>query len=448
MFTLRYLILSLVVLIPSSSFFWSTYLVGQQKLGLLTVHEIKIAQQLRYIPVLLHELEQHEKYSLAWFEQASVLAPYHGEVAVELAHFYLQTKQSKQALRWLEIAVELEQPRAVNLLAKYYAETDQYLQAKQLLAQFLNHPQVLTLAIELAVEHGDSEAIIKLAPLLAAQPSLTTLYQQLLTFNIITVAENANKPLWSPSVMTPTCPHSIQFYATRLSDLEHITRLIEGFRAHALAEYFCFAPVAYIPKPVLACYHQGAEAIQCHEQNWPSWVTNTKSQYLGIMLPEGGANVHRKIVYLDSDDDIDVFRHELSHLLGFVDEYALRKGHLFCQAGSSESSLNVVVKERLYYGDRTKLRQQIINDLPWGEWIDDKTPIFTKQKVKEGNIDQQKAWLLGTPISHNKAVGVFPARTCSNNNVSAFKPTSKLTLLEYDDMPLPKLYLKLLNHHL
>lgn len=445
MFTLRYLILSLVVLIPSSSFFWPTYLVAQQKLGLLTAYEIDIAQQLRYLPVLLNELDQHEKYSLAWLQQAYFLAPHHGDVALELALFYQRKKRGKQAQRWLEKAVELEQPTGVNLLAKYYAETDQYQQAKQLLAQFLIHPQVLKLAIELAVEYGDSEAIIELAPLLSAQPSLTTLYQQLLTFNIITIAENANKPRWSTSTFGPACHRSIQFYATRLSDLEHITHLIERFNAYALAEHFCFAPVVYIPKQMLACYHQGAEAIQCHEQSWPSWVTNNKSQYLGIMLPEGGANVHRKIVYLDSNDDLEVFRHELSHLLGFVDEYPLRKGHLFCQAGSSESSLNVVVKERLYYGDRTKLRQQIINDLPWGEWIDDKTPIFTEQQEKQNNIHQQKAWLLGTPISHNKAVGVFPARTCLNNNVVAFKPTSKLTLLEYDDMPLPELYLKLIS---
>lgn len=436
-----------MLLMPSSSFFWPTYLLAKQNLGLLTDYEIKVAQQLRDVPILLRELEYHEKYSVSWLQQAKFLAQYQGDVAVELAQFYQQKKLTKQAQIWLEKAVDLEQPTGVNLLAKYYAETEQYFQAKQLLAKFLSNPQVLTLAMELAIEYGDSEAIIELTPLVAAQSSLTGLYQHLQTFKIITNREHSTKLHLSTLAVSPSCRRSIQFYATRLSDLQHITRLINRFNSHALAEYFCFAPVAYVPKKMLGCYHQKSQAIQCSEQDWPKWLINTKSHYLGIVLPEGGANVHRRFIYLDSHDDLEVFSHELSHLLGFVDEYPLRRGHLFCQEASSESSLNVVVKERLYYGERARLRQQIINDLPWGDWIDDKTPIFTKQKVKQHNTLQQNAWVLGTPTSHNNAVGVFPARTCSNNNVVAFKPTSKLTFLEYDDMPLPELYLKLLINH-
>ena len=124
-------------------------------------------------------------------------------------------------------------------------------------------------------------------------------------------------------------------FATTLKGLKKVDKLIAAFNSHTLNPYFCFNTVRYIHESKLSCYHQKEHAIQCDESIWADVKQDEKTRYLGIMLPAGGANVNAGILYLDIEDNEQVFAHELSHLLGFVDEYALVKDHQQCRENQS-----------------------------------------------------------------------------------------------------------------
>jgi hypothetical protein len=164
------------------------------------------------------------------------------------------------------------------------------------------------------------------------------------------------------------------------------------------------------------------------------------------MVEKGGANVHLGMMYLDSHDSIDVFSHEISHLLGFVDEYPLAKSHERCLQPQPEPfSHNIAVLNNTYYGDRTILREQILKAIPWAQYISNKTPIL--QKI----LGQEKTWRLGTPENNNDHFGLFIAESCDNSSVaskldiSAYKPIAKRTQLRYFAKDFPQEYVTLLS---
>jgi hypothetical protein len=81
------------------------------------------------------------------------------------------------------------------------------------------------------------------------------------------------------------------------------------------------------------------------------------TRYIAIMLPKGGANVHFGMLYFDAKDSIDVIEHEISHLLGFVDEYPLGKGHSKCRTSQQQiSAQNIAVLQNGYQGERSAIR--------------------------------------------------------------------------------------------
>jgi len=215
-----------------------------------------------------------------------------------------------------------------------------------------------------------------------------------------------------------------------------------------LSRFICLANPRYLPVSTLKCNNDGEKATQCNESNWQYVAGSVESRHIGLMTEKGGANVHLGIMYFDSQDTVDVFSHEVSHLLGFVDEYPLVKSHEKCQQSQSQQfSHNIVVLNTFYHGDRNKLRQKILEEIPWGEYISKETPIL--QKI----LGKKKSWRLGTPDNGEERFGVFIAESCDNsiadNNpyFNAYKPVSKRTHLRYFASDFPAEYSFLLSDH-
>jgi hypothetical protein len=173
------------------------------------------------------------------------------------------------------------------------------------------------------------------------------------------------------------------------------------------------------------------------------------------MLETGGANVHMGIVYSDRNDNVAVFSHEISHLLGFVDEYPLKKTHDICRGIQTKNfSHNIAVLKKYYQGTRKSVRFSIIKNIPWAESIQTSTPILQEEVLGENN---EKYWRLGTPKEFKDKVGVHISESCQKtmedysfdsnlvgSGFSAFKPLSRRTQLRYFSSKFPKEYLTLL----
>jgi hypothetical protein len=243
-------------------------------------------------------------------------------------------------------------------------------------------------------------------------------------------------------------------FATTLKNLQKIDKLIVDFQLHPLNAYFCFNTVRYISERELSCDYDKNNAIQCNESMWSGINHNTNTRYIGLMVPEGGANVNAGIMYLDANDNVQVFAHELSHLIGFVDEYALVKDHQQCRENQSQLfAHNISVISTFYQGPRKEARAELLKKLSWANKIATTTPIL--QATKNG-------WLAGTPDSYGKdsredsslslndtldkkSIGLYRADTCSLHNTAAFKPVKQLTQLSYNEVEFPNEYINILN---
>jgi len=182
------------------------------------------------------------------------------------------------------------------------------------------------------------------------------------------------------------------------------------------------------------------------------------------MLAKGGANVHLGMLYFDADDDVDVFSHEVSHLLGFVDEYPIAKNHNKCQRAQQRAfSHNIVVLNDYYHGEPQVIREKILADVPWASLIKGSTPILQAVDNISSSPSLSKArpskktegkdnWRLGTPIEYKEQVGLHISESCDNtiftsdipSRYSAYKPLHRRTQLRYYASDFPKEYLSVL----
>lgn len=419
--------MSLLVVLPSSSFFWPKYFDVKIESKNISNFDLKTAKKLRYLPLLQYQLLNEKPFSTGWFKLAYYIAQYDGEMAYNLAVYFNQLNQSQQYLVWLNKAAELKNIMAINTLANIYHADGKYKKAQKLSTLFLNDPTVLKQATLRAIQQGEQGDIQVLHHQVFKTPKLND-FQILLKKYGVNISGTRSR--YNESF---NCGNSIQFYATSFSDLILLDKLVEEVKTTSLAKFFCFEPIQYIPLKLLYCFN-GKRTIQCDENKWPESLKQTPTRYIGFMLPEGGANVYSGIVYIDREDTSQVLLHELTHLLGFVDEYPLRKGHTFCMDGSDTLAINSVKISSEYVGSKKEVRASILKKIPWRNLILSSTPLMTKK---------ENVWLIGTPAEYNNEVGLFKSNTCDNNETKSYKPLSYRTSLEYYEEPLPAIYLKL-----
>ena len=420
---------------------------------------------------LLHAWKKSKKYSLNWQGLAKKLANSKGDVAYLLAEFYLKTShtskqlsnQSEQAILWYQQAIRLNYPKATIALANLYFHQGNMSKAKKLLAKlkvkelpYNQHNDVsvaaIILTIKIAISEGNrtlTELLLsKFSAVLQADTTGGMLLHAIVKYQVL---PTVGKAAMSSRNNQVTCPNSIQIFATNLTNLAQAERLVKHFREQPLNDLVCFSPVRYLPLSTLSCSSATQSAIICDESKLHGVAESVSTRYIAIMLPEGGANVHFGVLYFDAQDSVDVVEHEISHLLGFVDEYPLGKGHIKCRATQQQASaLNIAVLQNSYQGDRGSIRAKVLKQLAWAEQIKETTPIL---HLKTGGSHKNQYWQLGTPAQYAHEVGLFRSQTCDNNpakgqgSFNAFKPLSERTKMQYDELNFPKPYIALLHQN-
>jgi hypothetical protein len=380
-----------------------------------------------HVAALHIALQQLPVGSPKWLNYSAILAKQQADSAVQLAQYFQRNNDDRAAILWFKQAIRLQYLPAYIALATFYIATEQTEAAWQVLEQAIDLPvesylMKVRLAVKLAKLNYLSEQVSRLAQTEQGQALLAKLYR----YQVLA------KP--TPVVESVSCSNSLQIFATTVDDLERLEALIAQVEHHAPANQFCFAIPRFRPLSELACQASSHSAIRCDERRWQTLATQLKSRYLGVLLPQGGANVHYGILYLDRQDDAHVLQHELSHLLGLVDEYALPRQHSFCAQYSITAASNVVSFPRDYlFSSRAQLLQQ----LPWRSLIKASTPLAHQ-------VNGQ--WQLGTPDAFLHEVGLFAADTCARNLTSAFKPLAEPSMLLHHELSFSTVYRQISTH--
>ncbi|MGJ8691243.1 MAG: tetratricopeptide repeat protein [Thalassotalea sp.] len=461
MVTIRHYVMSLLVLLPSSSFFWPAYIDDKLAAQNITPAQLSFALKQNYQPSFNTQLKQYQQHSIQWFNLALKLGKYDADIAFELATFYQHKNQIEQAEIWYQTASQTQHVASIVALARLYFQQQKWQKLEQVFTVFKHQQALLPLQMEVAMAQGQDEVITELNLPLKASAEHSEFYQELLAYRVFELSSEQHLEKSAQlteqlsaqlaiqlsrqlsgelSPQLSACGNSVQFFATSLANLRRLDYLIDEFKQHALSAAFCLAKPRYINPQELACRSELDTPIQCQEHKFPQVMKTAASDYLGLMLPAGGANVYQGIVYIDNQDSSHVLAHELAHLIGFADEYPVRKGHVICQSTTGVFANNVIVLPQIMVGEREKIRAQILKKLPWGEYILETTPILSTHA---------KGWLLGTDLSLSgqqgqaMPIGLFSANTCNNNDVSAFKPLLQRTQLEYFETPFPAFYYQL-----
>jgi len=446
------LLVFLVIGLPTSSFFLADYLTKKINENKHSIAQLDFALELENLAALRFAWNRSSLHGEQWLMLSTKLAKTQGDVAYQLALFH-QDKPA-QAIFWYKSAVRLKYQEASIALAQLYFQQDKLNEAAKILAalpeelsQKLNIEANL-LKVNIAINRGDLAEVSLIISKHAQQLKLTTKGLLLLTdIEKYQLLLDKNKTFES-SLLTMSCDNSIQLFATNIKHLKHTESLIENFKEQVLNQAVCFLPVRYMPINALDCSMEQDKAIRCNELNWQPWARKIDTRYVGLMLPKGGANVHLGILYFDAQDGVDVVAHEISHLLGFIDEYPLVADHIKCRSSQNKRfAQNISVLKKRYQGERGVIRTKVLKQIAWAKHIKKATPIL--QPVTSQSNEQY--WQLGTPNKYKDEVGLFDAQTCDNSvhqkksGFSAFKPLLQRTKLQYFALGFPELYSTLIK---
>ena len=472
------LIMSSMIFLSSSSFFLSAYLTEQLSNDDYRKGQLAFALKHNHIIALAIEEQKTAVGSIEWLTLNRELAKNQIVAALKLGHWYQQAAkkeanlmQTNKTIMWFEQAIRLGSQKAHFLLAQFYYGKGQIVKAQGALTSLPDKlsdddlaEAVLLLRINIFIELGDVKQVkflVNSNEFILTNTKAQRLLSDIEKYSVIdkkqTLIDKVNIKETISVENSSTCLTSLQLFATNLSHLRHIDALVERFKVQQpLAKYVCFSTPRYISIKQIDCIAQTGEAITCDESRWQSITTKVNSRHIGLMLKEGGANVHLGILYFDTNDNSAVFSHEVSHLLGFVDEYPLIKGHDKCQGGQQEMfSHNIAVLNRYYHGEKKEVRASVLDNIPWAESINADTPILQEMHSGRGI---KKHWRLGTPIKYQNDIGVHLSESCQKNNgldnsaltnvklsYSSFKPLNRHTQLRYFENDFPKEYLTLLE---
>ncbi len=435
------IIMSTAIILSLGSFFlprYITYIIDEDRANSI---ELNYARELK-LPAYYRYLKRSSNTgSATWVRAAEFLSKNNPVLSVELAEYYWSVKDLNKAKFWLIQATKKNMTAANYRLAQLYSAEKDYQKAYQLLFESEvklagdTPKEILTLAIELAVWTGDKSSTQQLSLLFDNNdPTIVELYE----YNVL--------PTDNKKLTDINCMIGLEMFATNLADLRRVERFKGQIQERKLSQFVCISTIRYIPLKELQCTHAKDSKIECNEAIWQQYANDINSRFIGVVVPEGGANVHNGIMYMDSRDTVDVFVHEMAHLLGFIDEYPLPMNHAKCLSEQQAAlSHNIAVLTPIKKGKRATLRKHILEQLSWGNMIKSDTPIMEKT---------ESGWRLGTPKKFAQEVGLFPSQTCdgsrtlgSGEAVSAYKPVSQLTKMNYFELEFPSVYLEIISNY-
>jgi hypothetical protein len=202
------------------------------------------------------------------------------------------------------------------------------------------------------------------------------------------------------------CAQQLQFVADSLHSVMQGVNFIAQFENDERLETLpiCINSPLWLTPSAMECSDnwQRSGRLGCDVTQLSESLNRQSFTHVVVLAETGKANVHNGVMFLDSQDDYNVFVHELAHFAGFVDEYPLS---------------SALARSICHSNDAPNLK--------------------VTQKTNKADIS---AWL---GQAKEKGITLSPSRTCDNHSAQAYKPSDKMTFMEFYDVAyIPPSYLK------
>lgn len=208
------------------------------------------------------------------------------------------------------------------------------------------------------------------------------------------------------------CNMTLQFVATSIDSLMQASDFIRQFNSDDRLSNLsvCLNKPMLLDQKQLSCKANwsGSRRLSCDIGSLANIAKTHDFSHLVVFAPQGKANVHNGIMYLDLADTYQVFIHELAHFVGFVDEYPL-SAQMAARVCAEKDIANLLIVEQT-----------------------DGVELFESLAALSGLDGNQYT----------------KTRTCDNHPAQAYKTSSDLTFMEFNDSPIPPVYLDIWRERL
>lgn len=151
------------------------------------------------------------------------------------------------------------------------------------------------------------------------------------------------KPQLLSERATTDCKLKIQPVLTSAAAIYHWQQFRQDWPDSAFAALpICFLSPELIDSRTLQCSEQTASRIQCDAQALQRIVITGRAQLLTVVGGRGQASFNNGWLQLPENFSPALFRHEFSHALGFLDEYALSAAVAATECRRSDLTPNIL----------------------------------------------------------------------------------------------------------
>lgn len=397
------LIIVCLLFIPSSITRYAT-LVNQHYLNSPNSLLLHQAVKLRQPQALLQHYSNHAQWSMAqknrWLAQPALEGNVEADYLKGFNRYH--SGQMATARLWLKSAWQKGHIKGALLYGQLLSETGEYQQATHVLSSALllhNGQARIQLAQLMLQDNKMKQASALLAELTMLQVSgaktLLSKVERLLNLPFSIIGEESQQ-----------CLLTLQMMVAGYAELHYAAELIERWHKDALMAEMpvCFSrPLLFEPQQ-FACDALGDNRQQCNLTLMAQKLEIADDVMPVLIYGDAGmANYNNGIVYLNRHKGYKIFKHELFHHFGFIDEYALPKAVAgrICRPG--------LVGENLFV-------------------------------VKAGEVARMPSSWRKTYADSGQAMTAVSS--CEGTRYIAYRPGEKMTLMEFMDQPLPTSYIQ------
>lgn len=293
----------------------------------------------------------------------------------------------------------------------------EYTRAQQALLADL--PIKATEHLELAIRQGHPTAIAQWLRLTQSRLGPLEQYQRLSAWSAPgAIADHAAAlglwqekgallPVLTAGLQQQTCQLRLQPVLTTMVSISHWQRLMTDWPLSDFAALpVCVLPPILLDSRQLNCSELPGRRIDCAAEGLVDVVMQSKAQILVVAAGRGQASYNNGWLQLPENFAPALFRHEFSHALGFLDEYALQPAVAAAECVRTDVLANLLLKP---------------DDVP-------------RYAVHWGVAPAE--------------LRLTPVDTCLHAGIQAWRPVQEDTHMQHFELAIPELYQHIMKQQL
>ncbi|MFT4926726.1 MAG: hypothetical protein ACI8WB_002824 [Phenylobacterium sp.] len=361
------------------------------------------AVKLRHPQALLQYYAAHPQWSLTvknqWLSQPALT--HHAQAHYLKGFNRYHSGQLADARFWLKSAWGKGSVAGALLYSQLLTQLGALPEAKKVLSS--------------AVLRGDPNAQLRLAQVMLDNNDISEARQWLTQQSskdaqglLQEVDKLLNLPLSVVEQRQGECSLNLQLVVAGYHELRYAAEVIRQWSADVAMQGLavCFKPPVLFEPARFACRDNAGDKLQCNLTLLADQLAIADNVTPVLIYGQSGvANYSNGMVYLNRHKGYGVFKHELFHHFGFIDEYALPP----------------VIAARVCQTEQVGFAGENLMVVPAGQAIE---------------LSQAQLYWPGENIT------LTPVSTCQGLASRAYKPVAQLTLMAFMDQAMPQLYIR------